>query len=497
MRALACVILTAVGCYFAFGLGNAWWLAWLAPVPVLWFAFGAARPWKAFLAAWAAFALSLISLVQAYIHVFPGPVLALDILTPALPFALAALGAHRINKAFGPVATMFAFAALWAGCDLLLSFYPGTGTIVSPAAAEVIAPVMIQSASLVGFAGVTFLLGIVAAGVALSLRTRNPLPVLIAAGLFAANALYGYLRISHPPESGVRVALIDSNRYEYAAPRNGTPAEIEQITLGVIDAYTAEIRKLGPGKVQLVVLPENMAQIAEPWREVARAKLAAAADGSGATVIGGFNAMRDGARRNIAWAFEPGGPKPMSYEKRHLVPGLESQAFTPGPGPQALGNGIEPEICFDMDFPQMLRHDAVTMQPRLFAVPASEIGTHGDWANLGSAADDWFHARNAVLRSVENGVPMARTAGRGLLMLSDRYGRIVTQTRTSAAFTTLIGDLPLDGRGGSTLYDRIGDAFGWLCLLLGGGLVVAASVPSLFSRYRLAERVGFEPTNTR
>jgi apolipoprotein N-acyltransferase len=102
-----------------------------------------------------------------------------------------------------------------------------------------------------------------------------------------------------------------------------------------------------------------------------------------------------------------------------------------------------------------------------------------------------------VLRSVENGVPMARTAGRGLLMLSDRYGRIVTQTRTSAAFTTLIGDLPLDGRGGSTLYDRIGDAFGWLCLLLGGGLVVAASVPSLFSRYRLAERVGFEPTNTR
>jgi apolipoprotein N-acyltransferase len=66
---------------------------------------------------------------------------------------------------------------------------------------------------------------------------------------------------------------------------------------------------------------------------------------------------------------------------------------------------------------------------------------------------------------------MARSAGRGLLTLNDRYGRIVTATRTSGSFMTLVGNLPLDGRGGSTLYDRIGDAFGWLCLALGGGLV--------------------------
>jgi apolipoprotein N-acyltransferase len=131
-----------------------------------------------------------------------------------------------------------------------------------------------------------------------------------------------------------------------------------------------------------------------------------------------------------------------------------------------------------MDFPRMIRHDAVAMQPRLLAVSASEIGTHGDWSNLDSAADDWFHARDAVLRSVENGVPMARSAGRGLLTLSDRYGRIVKETRTSGEFTTLIDDLPLDGRGGATLYDRIGDVFGWLCLALGIGLVAASFRPA-------------------
>jgi apolipoprotein N-acyltransferase len=467
---MACVILTALGCYFSFGLGNAWWLAWLAPVPVLWLVFGKIERWKAFLAAWGAFALGVTSVLGAYANVFPIPMLALQILTPSLMFAIAAMGARRVQTTLGPVAAMLAFAALWAGFDLLLSFRPGAGSTGSPAAAEVAAPMLIQSAALVGFVGITFLLGTVAAGIALSLRTRNPAPVLIAAGLFVADAAYGYLRISHSPTGVERVALINSNSYTYwdeFRPQNG----IGQAALRVVDAYTSEIGKLGRGRVQLVVLPENLAPIEEPWREEARTKLAAAADTTGATVIAGFNGTFEGARRNVAWVFEPGESNPVMYEKRHLVPVFESSRFAPGPGPRVLPDGVEPEICFDMDFPRTIRHDAVAMQPRLLSVSASEVGTHGDWSSLGPAADDWLHARHAVLRSVENGVPMARTAGRGLMTLSDRYGRMVTAKPTSGAFTTLVGDLPLDGRGGSTLYDRIGDAFGWLCLVLGAGLV--------------------------
>ena len=41
--------------------------------------------------------------------------------------------------------------------------------------------------------------------------------LLIAAGLFAANAAYGYLRVSQPPAEAMRVALIDSNTYGYWA----------------------------------------------------------------------------------------------------------------------------------------------------------------------------------------------------------------------------------------------------------------------------------------
>jgi apolipoprotein N-acyltransferase len=74
------------------------------------------------------------------------------------------------------------------------------------------------------------------------------------------------------------------------------------------------------------------------------------------------------------------------------------------------------------------------------------------------------------MRSVENGVAMARTASNGLLTLNDRYGRVISMRKTDDNFTTVTGDLPLDVRGGNTVYDRAGDLFGWLCAVFGFGL---------------------------
>jgi hypothetical protein len=78
----------------------------------------------------------------------------------------------------------------------------------------------------------------------------------------------------------------------------------------------------------------------------------------------------------------------VTYEKRRLVPGLESTVFTPGPGPRTLSNGIGLEICKDMDFHAMIRSDEVATKPELLAVPAWDF-----------KEDDWSHARVAILRS--------------------------------------------------------------------------------------------------
>lgn len=455
MIAVVCALLSALGFYLSLGLGAQWWLAWIAPVPVLWLAFGESKAWVVLLASWTAVALGASNMLRAYGGILPAPVLAFWPLVPGLLFALAVTGAQYVRRGLGPIPAMLAFAALWTAADLLVSLVSSAGSIGSPATSQTAAPLLVQSASLVGFCGVTFLIGAVAAGIALGMRTRSATPVLLAAALFAANAAYGYWRISAPAAVTERIALIDSN--DAVGPHQKPDGKSE---LAAVDSYASQIEQLRGRNIQLIVLPENISRIDTPWRGTAEDRLAAAANAAGATVVAGFAASVDGAPRNVAWAFRPGTAAPVTYEKRHLVPVVESSVFKPGPGPVVLPDGTALEICLDMDYQRMLRHDERTTRPKLLAVPAWDFG-----------ADGWFHARDAVMRSIENGVPMARSARDGLLTLNDRYGRIVAEARTVAGFTTIVGELPLSGHGGGTLYDRIGDVFGWLCLIFGTGLV--------------------------
>ncbi|HXS20987.1 MAG TPA: hypothetical protein VN735_07120 [Steroidobacteraceae bacterium] len=458
MIAIACALLSGVGFYLSLGLGTQWWLAWVAPVPVLWLAYGDSKPWVVLAASWAAFALGTTNLLPAYAGILPLPVLLFYPVVPGLLFTLAVLASRRVRRALGAIPAILAFAALWTAFDLLLSLSGTAGSIGSPATAQVAAPALVQSAALLGFCVITFLIGAVAAGLALGLRTRSAPPVVFALILFSVNAAYGYWRISAPAAGDMRIALIDGN--DTVGPHQKADAKSE---LAAVDAYAAQVVRLRGRGVQLVVLPENISRIEPALQALAQAKLASAAQAAGATLIAGFAALVDGAPRNVAWAFRPGATAPVTYEKRHLVPVLESSVFKPGPGPVVLPGGTGVEICLDMDFQRMLRHDEVATQPKLLAVPAWDFG-----------ADGWFHARDAVLRSVENGVPMARTARDGLLTLNDRYGRIIAESPTTSGFTTLVGELPLSGRGGATLYDRVGDVFGWLCLILGAALVCAS-----------------------
>lgn len=454
MIAIGCALLSAIGFYFSEGLGDQWWLAWLAPIPVLWFAFGPSKYWQSLLVAFFAFALGATSLIRAYGGLMPPPVMILILTGPAVVFAVPVIAAKRVQQSFGGIAAMFAFAALWAGFDFASSFGASGGAVSSPSAAEIGAPIFIQAASLVGFVGITFLLGAFAAGIAASLRGKSPAPAVIAVGLFAANAAFGAIRMSAPPEKMLHVALIESDDTVGKTQRDDREA-----TLKAFDAYAAEIEKLRGKNVKLIVLPENIGWVGPAWRSEAQARLAKAATVADATLVAGLNTSVDGAQRNAAWAFFPHQDAPVTYQKRRLIPGLETRFFTPGKAPVVLPNGIGLEICKDMDFHAMIRSDEATTHPLLLAVPAWDFDI-----------DDWSHGRVALMRSVENGVPMARTARDGLMTLNDRYGRIVAKARTVGPFTTLIGDLPLDGQGGNTVYDRIGDVFAWLCIAFGFGL---------------------------
>jgi apolipoprotein N-acyltransferase len=85
----------------------------------------------------------------------------------------------------------------------------------------------------------------------------------------------------------------------------------------------------------------------------------------------------------------------------------------------------------------------------------------------------------AMLRGVEHGYSVIRSARDGVMSVSDRYGRILAEAPTLAAApfvgaswngtphgqTTLVASAP-PGPGVLTLYDRGGWLFGWACLIL-------------------------------
>ena len=136
MTALFCALISGICFYFSFALGAQWWLAWLAPIPVLWLAFGKTNWRIAGLACWAAVALGTLNLLPAYAGELPVVVLVVPIVLLGLSFAALALGARFVARRISPLAGVLAFAALWTGSDFLMSL-GNNGTAVSPAYSQV------------------------------------------------------------------------------------------------------------------------------------------------------------------------------------------------------------------------------------------------------------------------------------------------------------------------------------------------------------------------
>lgn len=98
--------------------------------------------------------------------------------------------------------------------------------------------------------------------------------------------------------------------------------------------------------------------------------------------------------------------------------------------------------------------------------------------------DGWFknyrggreqHVQCGRFRCIENRVPMVRAANTGISAHIDSAGRIMqygpthpASTPPSQAAGVMLVDVRLDSR--TTIYARIGDAFGWMCMILTIGI---------------------------
>ncbi|HEY7856438.1 MAG TPA: hypothetical protein VIC32_08335 [Terriglobales bacterium] len=158
MTTLLAALLSGMMFYLSQGRDNVWALAWFAPAPLLWLAYGTTRLWKVVLASLAAILAGAIYVLQCYYGLVP-PLILLQVIVPqAALFPLAVIVARAVQRRATPLITLFAFPACWTTLEYLSQAAAPNGTYGAFAYSQVSAPLLIQGASLFGMYAVTFLI---------------------------------------------------------------------------------------------------------------------------------------------------------------------------------------------------------------------------------------------------------------------------------------------------------------------------------------------------
>jgi apolipoprotein N-acyltransferase len=454
MIAVFCALLSGAMFYLSQGTADLWYLAWLAPAPVLWLAYGDTPSRQLVLAALAAFVIG-----QCYLFVYSivfrivPPVVAIPLmistfLLQAIAFPVAIVFARYVRRRSSPLATLLAFPACWTAFEYAIGLVSPHGSFGSLAYSQMSAPALIQSASLFGLYGVTFLICLFANTAAIALHRAKGWAVAasLGAAVCALNVAFGFARLAEPEPGAIRVAALSDERAMAQAFHADTLASAVDLS----SYYARAVRAAAAKGARLVVIPEGGFIVKRAWRGAVFAPLIAASRETGAQIVAG--AYERTPPGDLAITFNPDGSADF-YAKRHPMPLMESQ-FAPGTQSGLIGNGRAVTICKDMDFPRSIR-DTSQGGVRLMAVPS------GDFLD-----DAWIHGRLALMRGVENGFSVVRSAYLGLLTASDSRGRLIASRMAwpHAGMTTIVADLPLGP--GPTLYTRIGDVFAWACIVL-------------------------------
>jgi len=454
-RALLGVVLSGALWFVSTGVNHLWVLTWLAPVPLL-LVLVDLRPLPAAIAAFIASALGALNWSVAY-----GFSLAL-VLMVAIPFTLAALFWRVVARRASPVVAVLAYAALIASAEFLFSRISPHGTLGSVAYSQGDVPIVLQLASVTGIWGISFVLSLVAAATATAWRHRREQRSLVrvvsvGAAAVLLTVIFGAVRLAGASRGEeVRVGLAASDEEAARQLAGGDSRD----ALRSLSAYADRVAALAAQGATLAVLPEKFVRITSENSEEAKAILSEAARNNKVMVVAGWFVETSSGRRNVAVVFDTQGKVVLEYDKQHLIPGIERD-YQRGDAIGILGGtpatGVA--ICKDLDFPALGRSYAQA-GVGLLLVPA------WDFVN-----DRWVHSRMAVLRGVEGGYAVVRSATQGLLTVSDAYGRVLAESASDESDEVMLSIGVGFGPGG-TFYSRTGDWFGWLCI----GVVAAACV---------------------
>jgi apolipoprotein N-acyltransferase len=453
--------------WFCNGLNPLWPLMWIAMTPVLWYALQSSR-WLAGLVAASSMLLGGLSMWHYFHKVLGAPASVWIIVYSlvALVFAAAVLLFRGLVRRGRTWSALLALPAVWVSSEYARNLATPHGSAGSLAYTQLRFLPFLQLASITGPWGMTFLLLLFQSAlvIAIYLWPAKRWPAVrvlcIGCGTVAAVLLFGTVRLALPQGSLLRVGLISSDKRGYESV-----ADEGEPTKQLFRDYAIEAEKLAAQGAQVIVMPEKLGVVIDPETKPMDAALQATANKTGVTIVAGVVRVAPPLKYNEARVYVP-HVQVASYDKEHMLPPFESD-LEPGKTLTLLPRTDETvgvAICKDMDF----------------ARPARSYGEAGAGVLLVPAwdffVDDAWHGHIAVMRGVENGFSVVRSAKGGLLTVSDWRGRIVAERRSdSAPFATLIADVPAQHH--ATAYARLGDWFAWLSLGLMFFVLARALLP--------------------
>jgi apolipoprotein N-acyltransferase len=464
--------------------------AWLAPIFVLRFA----RTQRMRIGLPVVVLVSGAALAFAWRDMFPFPIGSIIGLTYGLAFSLGYVADRVLSVRLSGIARTLVFPLAITTIDWLMSTFGILATYGSPAYTQAGDLPLLQLVSITGIWGLTFLVHWLAP-VANQLweHASDWRASRVSVGLFAsamvAAVLFGSVRLAFFPPTGptLRVAALADTRERYRAVeppffllQPGTPAERASFRaqaapfLDELFERTEQQARAGAQVVAwfedaAIILKEDEAAAIERGQELARRE--------GIYLELGLLVLLPNAefpfQQDRAVLIDPAGQVLWIYDKAHPTPGPEAAFTAPGPGIVPIAETpfgrIASVICFDMDFPWLVRQAG---QARADLLIAPSL----DWDTAKRS-----HAQLATVRAVENGVSLLRPSGDGLSQAVDHQGRVLAAADSfatdKAVFLTSV-----PARGVATLYATIGDSFAHLCSL---GLLSLASM-ALFRRRALA-----------
>ncbi|HXE51831.1 MAG TPA: apolipoprotein N-acyltransferase [Tepidisphaeraceae bacterium] len=522
---LGLLLLTTALLTFAFAPFDQFFLAWVALVPWLIVLSACRSPVTAFLWSWLGGVAFFIANMWWLVYVTgPGMVALMAVLglywgaagAVIVGWRLAADAPDRSGWAILGAATLI--AVIWAALEWLRGFWP-LGGLAWLYLGHTQSPFtqICQISDVTGVYGVSFVIALINAALALAILNRESLRALIPMGVTVLVVLgailgYGSFRLhQHTTHPGPTVMVVQANYPQSNSGEKG--ADLREI----LAFHLSETRKaLVAHPADLVVWSETMMPSINPQTrhlmsiaEEADVKITALAQKYHLDLLVGGSyydhwvPRKDGYfpldRRNSAYFYTANGQSSLRYDKIHLVPfgeylpfksgfpplyrlfialspydeeKTEASTLTPG-SPDALtvfemkpGWRFVTPICFEDIDADLVR--------RMFE-PQGSSGKRADFI-VNITNDGWFkynempqHLQAAVFRSIENRVPTARSVNTGISGFIDSVGRtsdLVSADREGVSTR----QLQLDDR--VSVYTRIGDVFAYVCAGITGLLVV-------------------------